>query len=83
MSSGGGLASALAAMHQGLVSQNARRHGDGDRHGANADARVMPAFGDNLGFLAGFGHGSARCLATSGECETITIETLSVISLLP
>ena len=43
----------LPAMPQESIRQHAGDHRFADRHGANADARVMAALGDDLRLLAG------------------------------
>jgi hypothetical protein len=47
-------------MPQERIRQHAGDHRFADRHGANADAWVMAAFGDNLCFLARTRDGAAR-----------------------
>ena len=39
----------LATVHQVLVRQDAGHHGLADRHGADADAGIVAALGDDLG----------------------------------
>lgn len=50
--------SALGAMQHQMIGERERHHGGADRHAANADAGVMAAFGDNVGFLALRGNGA-------------------------
>ena len=47
-------------MHQIVIGQHARHHGLADRHGADADARIVAAFGDNIGVAAIAVDGLAR-----------------------
>src|SRR5262245_64689911 len=47
-------------MTQELVRKHAGHHGFADRNGADADARIVAAFGDNLGFAAKTVDGAAR-----------------------
>ena len=47
-------------MAQRLVGQHAGHHGFAHRHGADADAGVVAALGDDLGFRAGLVDGLAR-----------------------
>jgi hypothetical protein len=41
-----------------VIGQHAGHHGLAHRNSANADARVMASFGDDIGFLAETVHGS-------------------------
>src|SRR5229473_6584431 len=50
----------LRAVAQRVVGQYARHHGFADRDSADADARVMPALGRDLGVVAGDVDGFAR-----------------------
>lgn len=50
----------LAAMAQQVIGKHQRHHRFADRHGTNADARVVAALGLNFGVLAGFGDRVAR-----------------------
>src|SRR5882757_4012424 len=42
----------LAAVTQIMIGKDASHHGFADRYGTDADTRIMPAFGDDLGFAA-------------------------------
>ena len=55
-----GLTAHLAAVAQERVGEHAGDHRLADRHRPNADARVVPALGDDLGFFTGTGDGAAR-----------------------
>src|SRR5262245_36051911 len=45
--------SRLPAMPEIMIGNGTRHHGLADRHGADADARVMAAFGRDLDLVAG------------------------------
>ena len=47
-------------MPERLIRQHTGHHRFAHRHGADADARIMAALGDDVGFRAGFIDGPAR-----------------------
>ena len=54
------VAAGLAAVAQEVVGQHAGHHRLADRHGADADAGIVAALGDDLGVLVGGRHRLAR-----------------------
>src|SRR4051812_49300867 len=59
----------LSAVPQRLVGEHDRHHGFAHRHGADADAGIMAALGDDLGFGAGFVDGAARSKNGRGRLD--------------
>ena len=50
----------LAAVAEVMIGEHDGHHGLSDRHGADADARIMPAFGRDFGLVACGVDGAAR-----------------------
>src|SRR6478609_9063932 len=50
----------LASMPEEMIGENDGEHGFAHRHGADADARIVPAGCRDVGILAGRCHGLAR-----------------------